>query len=226
MRAAKLKWLSHTNRSGIVLIIMVLLIVVFCTLVWLDPMALMRGSGSDMPWNEESRLVRPDEEVQQPNQQQPKILDNLLITAEAVQNDKAGGKINLYILTDGRVKGGWGGEYKPRPGITLEVVEAQFKGNIDPSKIYSSENGKDPTKLYLIAKGRFLILETNSNTGIVRTVKGAIYVTGWLDHEYNAVGKIIITSDKKSYEAYSWQGKGKKSMMIPDFDSPSFKMLF
>ncbi len=206
MKGTRLRRLSHTNRCGAALIIMVLLIVVFCTIIWLDPMALMKGSDSNMPWNEKDRLVRPDEEVQQPKQQQPEILNNLLFEAEAVQNDEARGGISLFILTDGRIKGGWGGAYEPRPKVTWEVVGARFKGNIDPSKIYSNEDGEDPTKLYFIAKGKFLILETNSETGTVRNVKGRIYVTGWLDH--------------------SWHGEGEKTGFVPDFDKTPFNPFF
>lgn len=217
--------ISHTERYGAALIIMVLLIVVFCTIIWLDPMALMRGSGGDMPWNEEKRLVKADEEVKQPGQEQPEISDNMVFTAEATQDGTARGKIQLFILTDGRIKGGWGGEYKPSPEITWEVVKAGFEGNIDPSKIYGDETGEDPTKLYFITRGRFIILETNSQTHIVRTRKGRIYVTGWLDREYKAVGKIIITSDKKSYREYLWQGEGMKVGIIPDFGKSIFKLL-
>ena len=226
MPATRLKKISHTKRRGAALIIMVLLIVVLCTIIWLDPMALIKGSDADMPWNEEHRLVKADEEVPRPIQQQPEILDNMVFRAEAAQDGKARGKIQLFLSTNGRIRGGWGGEYKPKPEITWEVVSAGFKGNIDPSKIYSDENGEDLTKLYFITKGRCIILETNSETHITRTRKGRIYVTGWLDREYNAVGEIIITSDKKSYRAYSWQDKGTKDEVIPDFGKSPFKALF
>jgi hypothetical protein len=51
----------------------------------------------------------------------------------------------------------------------------------------------------------------------VRGVKGYIYVTGWLDPEYNATGKIIITSDKESYETFSWQAEGEEGVTMFDF---------
>ncbi|MCJ7778076.1 MAG: hypothetical protein MUP16_07175 [Sedimentisphaerales bacterium] len=225
MRAVRLRGLSHSERSGAILIIMVLLIVVLCTLIWLDPMALMSNSGSGMPWNEERRLVRPDEEVKQPKEGQPKILDNLFFAGQIVEDNEVKGGVELYILTDGRIKGMWGGIYKPKPEITWEVTGSRFRGNIDPSKIYSDKDGEDPRKLYFIAKGKFLILETNSETGKIKTATGAIYVTGWLDNEYSAVGKVTITSDKKNYTEYFWQGKGKKALMIPDF-GPSLPGLF
>jgi hypothetical protein len=210
--------ISQSQRSGAALLIMVLLIVVLCTIIWLDPMALMRGKGSGMPWNEESRIVQQDKEVLPPGQQQPAITDNLGFKAGIAEDTEGQRGINLYILTDGRIKGVWGGTYKPKPEIMWEVVGAQFEGNIDPSKIYSSEGSEDPTKLYFIGVGRFLIMETNSENNRVRKVSGKLYVTGWLDSEYKAVGKIIITSDKKSYVEYSWQGEGVKTPVVPELN--------
>lgn len=226
MRDAVLRQILHTKRNGVALLIMVLLIVVFCTIIWLDPMALIKGSDGDMPWNEEYRLVRPGEEIRPPKEEQPEIFDNLLFTAETMQNDEKVGTVRIYVLTDGRIRGGWVGAYRPKPEIMWEVVMADFKGNIDPSKIYSDENGKDKSKLYFIARGNFLILETNSDSGIVRNLKGKIYVTGWLDQEYMASGNVVITSDKKSYESYSWRGMGEKPLFLPDFDAPRIKPLF
>jgi hypothetical protein len=196
---------------------MVLLIVVLCTLIWLDPMALMGGKGKGMPWNEESKIVWKDKEVPRPGQQQPVISDNLQFNAKIGEGTDDSGGITLYILTDGRIKGVWGGTYKPKPEITWEVVSAKFEGNIVPSKIYTDEAGKDPTKLYFIGTGKVLIMETNSKTNEVRTGNARLYVTGWLDSKYKAVGKATITSDKKKYVEYAWQSEGEKAMFVPEF---------
>jgi len=225
MQVTKLRRISVANRSGAVLIIMVLLIVVFGALIWLDPMALIHRSGSGMPWNEEFRIVRPDEEVKQPSEGQPKILDNLVFEGQIVEDNEVKGGVSLFILTDGRIKGVWEGTYKPEPDITWEVTGSRFKGNIDPTKIYRDEDGEDLSKLYFIAKGGFLILETNLKTDRIKTATGAIYVTGWLDNEYYAAGKVTITSDKKTYWEYYWQGKGTNTLMVPDF-GPSLPGLF
>ncbi len=226
MRDTKSRRRRQSERSGIALIIMVLLIVVFGVIIWLDPMSLMKGSDSGMPWNEEDRIVRSDEEVKQPKEEQPEIFHNLRFRTDAFQNDKLRGRIVVYMLTDGRVRGGWWGTYKTKPEITWEVVQASFKGNIDPSKIYKTEDGEDRSKLYFIAKGKFLILETNWDTSVVRNLKGRIYVTGWLDDEYIAKGKVVLTSDKKSYKEYSWTVAGEKEGFVPDFDGSPFKVLF
>ncbi len=214
MRSART---SQSQRSGYALLLMLLLIVVLCSIIWLDPMALTGGKGKGMPWNEESRIVRYDKEIQRPGQQQPAISDNLCFIAKIDEDANGSGGLELFILTDGRIKGVWGGTYKPKPEIMWEVVSAKFEGNIDPSKIYSDEGGKDPTKLYFIGTGKVLIMETNSKTNEVRTGNARLYVTGWLDSQYRAVGKATITSDKKKYVEYAWQSEGKKTMFVPEF---------
>jgi hypothetical protein len=220
MRITKLRGMLRTERKGVALIIMVLLIIVFCALIWLDPMALIHGEGSGMPWGEEYRLVRSGEEVEPPGEGQPEISDNLAFNGSILEEKEVKGKVEIYISTDGRVTGVWGGIYKPEPNIIWEVAGSRFKGNIDPSKIYIDESGEDTRRLYFIAKGKSLILVTNSETDRIKTASSAIYVTGWLDNDYNAVGKVTITSDKKTYWEYPWQAKAEKTMMIPDFGRP------
>jgi len=207
---------SQSQRSGVALLLMLLLIVVFCTLIWLDPLALLGNKGTGKPWNEESRIVRDDKEVPRPGQQQPVISDNLQFNAKIAESTDGSGGITLYILPNGRIKGVWVGTYKPKPEVMWEVVSSHFEGNIDPSKIYSSEGSKDPTKLYFIGAGRFLIMETNWQTSVVRKGSGKLYVTGWLDGEYKAVGKVTITSDKENCVEYVWQGEGKKTSVVPE----------
>jgi hypothetical protein len=213
MRSART---SQSQRSGYALLLMLLLIVVLCSLIWMDPMALMGGEGKGMPWNEESKIVLPGREVPRPGPQQPVISDNLGFGAKIEGTSDSGG-LEMYIMTDGRIKGVLGGTYKPKPEIMWEVVSAKFEGNIVPSKIYSDEGGKDPTKLYFIGAGKILIMETNSKTNEVRTGNVRLYVTGWLDSKYEAVGKATITSDKKKYVEYAWQSKGEKAMFVPKF---------
>jgi hypothetical protein len=142
-----------------------------------------------------------------------------------VEENEVKSGVGLFILTDGRVKGVWDGKYNPEPDTIWEVVGSRFNGNIDPTKIYSDKDGEDPKKLYFIAKGKALMMVTNSKTDKIKTATGAIYVTGWLDNEYNAVGKVTITTDKKTYKEYCWQSKGAKVLMVPDF-GPSLPGLF
>jgi len=197
MRAKKAKQALHSDRGGYILILIVLIVCIIGVFIWFDPMGLIHRSGSGMPWNEERRLVYPGGKVKQPKEGQPKILENLYFECELMENNDIKGKVMLLILTDGRINGAWTCKYNPESNTTGEVAGAGFKGNIDPTKIYKDKDGEDPNKLYFIAKGNSPIFVINSKIDKIKIATGTTYVTGWLDNEYNAVGKVTVTSDKK-----------------------------
>jgi hypothetical protein len=211
----KLKEVWGGERGGYILILMVLIVFLIGAIIWLDPMSLVHGAGSDMPWNEERRLVRPDGEVKKPKEGQPKILENLAFDGRITEGREVKGGVEMYLSTDGRIKGVWGGKYNPEPNLIWEVVGSRFKGNIDPTKVYSDKDGEDSRKLYFIAKGESLIMVTDLKTDKIKTATGLVYVTGWLDNEYNAAGKVTITSDKETYWEYYWQSRGEKVAGVP-----------
>ncbi len=226
MQITKLKGMWGGERRGNVLVLIVVIVCIIGVLIWLGPKAIFRGADSGLPWDEEGRLVRADQKVKEPKEGQPKITENLAFEGKIMEDKDVKGMVGMFILTDGRIKGVWTGTYKPEPDITWEVQGSRFKGNIDPTKIYKDDSGaEDPSKLYFIAKGSFLILETNSKTDKIKTASGAIYITGWLDNEYKAVGKITITSDKKTYWEYPWQSEGVETKMVPDFGPALPKLL-
>jgi len=194
-----------------------LLIIVIGGLIWLDPTALLRRGDPNLPWNEEFRLVKADEEVAAPSEEQPQITGNLLFQAWAMQEDSRRGKIGMVIRRDGRIEGAWAGEYHPQPNVDYTIMGCKLKGNIDPSKIYSDETGEDPSQLYFITRGKFIILAVNTETSETGKVAGRLYVTGWLDTEYNATGKVTMTSDKRSFEMFSWQAEGSEERGMFDF---------
>jgi len=158
------------------------------------------------PWVEEFRLRKRGEEAKQrPSAKQPNIRGTFRLEAEVRQEGKGRGTIQMLIKPDGTVEGTWLADYRTRaPKIDYTVINAKFKGNTDPSKIYKNEYGEDPTKLYIITKGNFLILETNFETGKVRNLVGYIYVTGWIGPDYKTFGQLHITSDKINQTIFQW----------------------
>lgn len=218
MRTAHLQRQPQANRPGYAVLLTLLVIVVICGLIWLDPSALFNRSDPDLPWNEASRLLKSDQQAQHfPSDEQPNITEFLLFKANAKEQDEPRGQINLVIRPDGTIRGGWTADYNPRPKINYLVMGADFKGNIAPSKIYRDENGQDPSQLYFITKGKLLVLETHFESGKVRKAIGHIYVTGWLDTEYNATGTITITSDKRTYHTFTWEAAPSRQKMIFGF---------
>ena len=209
----------RTNRPGVVLLLMLLIIVVVCGLIWMDPFALSGGNkDKNLPWNQTKRIVPEDKTVPPTTEQQPKFQTHMGIIAKCKENKQDRGEIRLLITPEGRVSGNWFADYSPKPDLRYEVVNCGFKGNIDPEYTYKDDAGEDPSKLYIISKGNFLIMETKGNE--MRTTNGKVFTTGWIDNEYNIIGKVTITSDKKTYYEYGFSGKLIKTSPFP-FDSSS-----
>jgi len=212
-------------RSGAVLLLMLLIIVVVGMLVWLDPTALFHDKDETLPWNQEYRLVKRGEDAELiPSEEQPQLDKSLEFRFTVLEEGNKRGGIDLIIYDNGRVKGNWSGDYRVDDNTTRVIMLAPFNGNIDPTNVYSDENGEDLSKLYFMSKGNFMILENRSEVRDVQ-VNGLIYVTGWLDTDNHAFGEITITSDKKYFERYAWQGDGYEKMYrwYPD-DGGSDKM--
>jgi len=174
------------------------------------------GSGkSDInpPWrqwhNMQGRIYR--NEIGSPDEYQPALTRPLQVQAKTVQGDKEQGQIIVVILPDGSVKGSWNGAFNINKDVDFQVIMCRFKGLVDPQQIYSDEEGKDPTKLFFIAKGHFMILETNNKSGRVRKLEGDTYARGWMDVNYVIDGELIITSDNKNFYRYKWQGEATEA---------------
>jgi len=197
----------RTNQPGFVVLLMLLIIVVVCGLLWLDPFALSGSKDKSLPWNQLKRIVPDDEVVPSPTEQQPKFTTHMRVIAECKENEQDRGKVEILITPQGRVSGSWFADYFPKQGLRYEVVASSFKGNIAPEYVYKDDYGEDPSKLSIITKGNFLILETRTKKGTVRKSNGSIFVTGWVDDEYDITGKVTITSDKKTYFEYEFSGK-------------------
>jgi len=82
----------------------------------------------------------------------------------------------------------------------------RFEGNTDPSRLFEDSNGPDPAKLYFIAKGDLLMIETLSDNR-VRKFIGWIYLVGYLNPDLSVSGKLHITSDKETQHIFQWSGK-------------------
>ena len=176
MESIPLERWARGNRSGMVLLFMVLIVVLAGVLLVYDPFALFGTRGRDLPWNQLDRIVMRGKTVPAPSAEQPSITRMLGFSADAMLEDEGRGKMGMVIRPDGRIEGNWAAEYEPKPGINYHVVKSRFKGNIDPSRIYKDEFGKDPSLLYFITQGKLMIMETNSGTRVIRMVKGHIYL--------------------------------------------------
>lgn len=131
---------------------------------------------------------------------QPPLKEHLRYTTGVYAGNKPRGEIELYIWTDGDVTGSWTAAYVEKTDrnryykTMQESVEGRktntIWGNTAPLKIYKDGRGEDKSKLYFITSGAFLLQESTEH----RNLAGSIYVTGWIDKNYNAEGQLFLLS--------------------------------
>jgi hypothetical protein len=201
---------SHTRRLIYPLWLRFFALVAGAALVILlvGPSLLFSNSDPTLPWNEEARIIPPGQTSEaRPSADQPQLTRVLRYKAQAEQDGSPRGVINLLIYPDGVIKGVWNGEYDQPNDTHCLIMAASFTGNIDPSKPFLQNGARNISKLYFITSGTFTLLETQLSTGQTRSVNGFVYVRGWLDPDYVAIGDIIITENKKSLENFSWAAR-------------------
>lgn len=161
------------------------------------------------PWRQWHKIqVRlRDGPLGNPTEEQPQLSKPLEIQARPVQDGNQRGEIRLMILADGTVQGMWGGEFFINKKVDFQVMNCRFEGMVDPEEVYEDEEGEDPSKLFFVAKGKFVILETNNDTGRVRNVVGDAYARGWLGLDDEVSGDVIITTDERKFYVYTWEGR-------------------
>ena len=119
----------------------------------------------------------------------------------------------MDITADGKVSGSWTGEYEtlmPRSSdsVTHQVEEAWFEGIIDPSEMFSKDPVESSDYLYIYAKGRFTIMQTDDSGRYAdQSISGEMFVVGWLDIDNSVYGSMHLTTDRQSQWIYDWKGK-------------------
>lgn len=164
------------------------------------------------PWVEEWRLrdsvmEKPKNVIlHKPSDQLPVLTETIAINAFVQQDGNKRGNLSLLISPDGNVSGSWNGEYLLDSGTRFEVMVGSFEGNTDPTRLLEDSNGPDPARLYFIAKGDLLMIETLSDNR-VRKFIGWIYLVGYINPDLSVSGKLHITSDKETQHIFQWSGK-------------------
>ena len=197
-------------RSGSALVWF--LVVVGLVIVIMLVQGVMRKTAKDPdtcfdiePWTEWRLRKSNARALKEPSEEQPDITEGVRYDVSVNYQDENRGEMDLVIQPDGTVMGAWHGYYhKEKPKLSFDIQGGAFEGYVCPLKIYQDEKGEDPSKLYFIAKGDFLIHESDLKTKY-RIRVGDLYVTGWLEADYVAYGKLVITSDEKYSETYDWK---------------------
>jgi hypothetical protein len=213
MWRAYLQHQPRAKRSGsafLGLIVVILLVAIVFGVQWYLKKTAKDPDTCDSltPWKEWQLRDSSQKPQKEPSEEQPKITEDLEYDSNLriKGGDEPRGDIHFLIKPVGAVFGDWNGTYHKDLTTSFQILSGGFEGRVYPAKIYRDENGKeDPSQLYFLAKGNFLVQETNPDKGTVFNRVGQIYIRGWISPEYASTGEITITSDEKYFETFTWK---------------------
>ncbi len=171
-------------------------------------------------WKEWGVREKSDKPAQELSTEHPDISEGLKFDMYLSDKDsnEPRGEMVLFVGPGDGVAGTWKGLYYKGRTLNYEIMGGEFGGKVYPAKIYRSENGEeDPSMLYLMAKGEFLVLEAEK--GRVDGIAGDIYMRGWLSPDYVLTGEVTITSVGRDAEKFTGKCTGRVHKGILFFDN-------
>jgi hypothetical protein len=159
------------------------------------------------PWKEWQLREKSEKLVPPISEKQAKIpsLIKFDMNARLPGTEDSRGELAIFISPEGHVTGDWSGIYSNAKRDNFDVQVGRFEGKVFPGKICLDEKGEDQSKLYFLAKGKFMIHKTSADAKQYHIMGGDIYIRGWLSPDLSVAGEIIITSDEKYSETFDFK---------------------
>jgi hypothetical protein len=214
-RAGVLKMKKSKNRGSALIAIMIVVLII--VMLYMIDLTAMFGpidknrAYEERPWFENQRLLGKEAfPIKQTGKKGKVVINDETVLKGSVQrNNENRGDVEIVIEPNGLAKGHWQCAYEYID--SSYIISADFAGNIDPTKTYENENGKNKQLLYLITKGTYEQIKTDKKTGNQWPSKETIYVVGWINKDYSANGKLFLMAgnDEESHgnAEYDWQTK-------------------
>ena len=160
------------------------------------------------PWLEADGLLNSEQIISMPEAPKPLLNKAVILVADVSRDQKPRGTIRLEFAGNGEVSGTWNCDYES--GNQHYNYIAKFNGNIDIEETYTAEDKtEDESKLFFISKGKYIKTTASLSTTMTSSNDGTIYVTGWMNPDHSASGKITITTDETWSAVYTWQSNGQ-----------------
>jgi hypothetical protein len=171
-------------------------------------------------WKEWRVREKSEKPAQELSTEHPDISEGLKFDTNLSDKEskEPRGEMVLFVGPGDGVTGTWKGFYYKGRTRNYQVMGGGLGGKVYPAKIYRSETGEeDTTKLYLMAKGEFLVLEAEK--GRVDRIAGDIYLRGWLSPDYVLTGEVTITPVGRDVEKFTCKSHGRVHKGILFFDN-------
>lgn len=197
------------KKNGFVILI-VLVAVAIMMLLYFAQMETLFGPGlpseragiQEHPWVLEELLIPDGQDIKLPRRPKLKLEEPFSITAPVNRNDAERGEVAVAFNTDGRIVANWQCAYE-QVGVNYRV-EAQASGNIHVKRTYQDQAGKDKSRLFLIARGRYTKMPLGETTGTAGE-KGSAWFTGWIGPDRTIEGYITLTKNQQWAAVYTFQ---------------------
>ncbi len=199
---------NHPGNAGVILIaILVLVGVVIGVQKYMKSHAPNPDTAMDLPIWKEWRIREKSEKPAVPiSDKQVKIPGMVAydMTARLKGTEDSRGELRISVSQES-VFGIWSGTYSNDKKDNFDVQGGGFEGKVFPGKIYKDEKGQDPSKLYFLAKGKFMMHMTSANAKQLNIIGGDIYTRGWLNPDLSIDGELILTSDEKYSQVFTFK---------------------
>lgn len=199
-------------KNGYIFLALLIAIVIVALLYMIDVTAVFGPRGkidiyAERPWFEDNRLVSDNNFPIKQTGKKGKvvILELTKLNATVMRNNEDRGNLQITIDPNGKAFGIWSCAYK-YPDSSY-AIDAEFSGNIDPTKNYEDANGTNKQPLYFITKGNSQQTKTDSKTNEKWTGEEAVYVVGWIQKDFSARGKLFLMTEDGGHNEYDWQTK-------------------
>ncbi|MHC5088974.1 MAG: hypothetical protein ACYSOT_05130, partial [Planctomycetota bacterium] len=152
--------MKHKKNNGFAILIVLVAVVILMLLYFVQidtlfgPSLPSEPAGiEEHPWVLEELLIAEDQPVKLPRRPKPELNERFSVAAAVVRNGADRGTVTVAFDTDGRIQAAWDCVYK-QSEIDYRV-NAETQGNINVKRTWQDDNGKDKSRLFFIAKGRY-----------------------------------------------------------------------
>lgn len=161
---------------------------------------------NERPWLVEDDYLDKNGIVELPTEPKTLLIDTVRFDAQVERKGNPRGVCSIEIDTSGMVTGKWDCTYQYDE--KQYSYSANFDGNVVADHTYEDKDGKkDETKLFFFTKGRYVKTIANQSSGSEFEEEGDVYVTGWLNTDLSAFGKVTITSNRESSSVYEFKSE-------------------
>ncbi len=195
LRQCKMKKRFRSNGSALLLVLVAVAIILVLMAVQMRTLFIPQGASplptgiEHYPWRLDEFLVAEGETIKLPRSPKPTLDEAVSLNAAVSRDGLPRGNVSITFGTDGRIQAAWESQYESSG--KSHTITAEMTGNIVVKKTYTDDNGKDKSRLFLVAKGRYqkqaMSAETTSSPE-----KGDAWLSGWLKPDLTAEGHISI----------------------------------